>query len=222
MTRVKIGCAVLALAATLACATNTGTGALVGAGGGAALGAGVGALAGGGKGALIGGLVGAGVGAAAGAGIGHYMDKQQEALKNVKGAQVDRQGDKLVVRFNSAILFDTNKAGLKQACEQDLSEFANVLKQYPETEITVEGHTDSKGKKKYNKKLSLQRAESVITFLSAQGVDRARMTPQGYGDEKPVADNKTQDGRKANRRVEIQINANEKMRQQEATQQPPS
>src|SRR5215831_21100555 len=85
------------------CATNQGKGALIGGGGGAALGAGIGALAGGGKGALIGGAVGAAVGAGTGAIIGHYMDKQEEDLRKVKGANVERQGDQLVVRFNSAI-----------------------------------------------------------------------------------------------------------------------
>src|SRR5262245_62047835 len=92
-----------------ACATNTGKGALIGGGGGAALGAGIGALAGGGKGALVGGAIGAGVGAGTGALIGRYMDKQEEDLKKVKGANIQRQGDTLVVRFNAAILFDKNK-----------------------------------------------------------------------------------------------------------------
>ena len=214
MMRLKL-CTVIVLAAlALACATKQGTGALVGAGGGAALGAGIGALAGGGKGALIGGAVGAAAGAAGGALIGHYMDKQEEEMKKVKGAQVERQGDKLVVRFNSAILFDTNKANLKPASQKDLSGFARVLVQYPETNIIVEGHTDNKGKKKHNKELSSRRAESVIVFLEAQGVARGRMTPEGFGDERPVADNATSAGRKQNRRVQIEINANDKLRQQ--------
>ncbi|HJZ84751.1 MAG TPA: OmpA family protein [Polyangia bacterium] len=218
MTRLKL-CISIALVAgvTLACATKEGTGALVGAGGGAALGAGVGALAGGGKGALIGGAVGAGVGAATGAVIGHYMDKQEADMKkNVKGAKIERQGDKLVVQFNSAILFDTNKTDLKPAAQHDLSEFAKVLVQYPDTDIIVEGHTDNKGKKEKNKKLSVARAESVIKFLESQGVAGPRMTPEGFGDEKPVADNKTAEGRQANRRVQIEINANAKLKQQDA------
>jgi outer membrane protein OmpA-like peptidoglycan-associated protein len=136
----------------------------------------------------------------------------------VKGADVQRQGDKLVVRFNSAILFDTKKAKLKPASEKDLSEFANVLKQYPETNLVVEGHTDNVGKKAYNKKLSENRADSVIGFLDTQGVVRARMTAVGFADDRPVGDNKTEEGRQANRRVEIQITANEKMQQQAAQQ----
>jgi outer membrane protein OmpA-like peptidoglycan-associated protein len=219
MTMSKIVIRMVLVAGVGGCATNTGKGALIGGGVGAGLGAGVGALAGGGKGALVGGAVGAGVGAGAGALIGNYMDKQEADLKKVKGADVQRQGDKLVVRFNSAILFDTGKAKLKPASEKDLSEFAAVLKQYQETNLVVEGHTDNVGKKAKNKKLSESRAGSVISFLDTQGVVRPRMTAVGYADDRPVGDNKTEDGRKANRRVEIQITANEKMQQQQAAQQ---
>jgi len=201
------------------CATNAGKGALIGAGGGGLAGAGIGALAGGGKGAMVGGAIGAGVGAGAGALIGNYMDKQEADLKKVKGADVKREGDKLIVRFNSAILFDTGKAKLKPASEKDLTEFAGVLKQYPETNIIVEGHTDNVGKKAKNKKLSETRAHSVIGFLDANGVVKTRVTAVGYADDRPVADNATDAGRQANRRVEIQISANEKLQQQQAAQQ---
>jgi outer membrane protein OmpA-like peptidoglycan-associated protein len=199
------------------CATNQGKGALIGAGGGAVAGAGIGALVGGGKGALIGGAIGAGAGAATGAVIGHYMDKQQEALKKVKGANVERQGDQLVVRFNSAILFDTGKSKLKPQSENDLASFAHVLKQYPETDLIIEGHTDNVGKRPRNKKLSEARAHAVISFLTKEGVAEGRMTGLGLADERPVADNNTEQGRQQNRRVEVQIKANEKM-QREAAQ----
>src|SRR5690242_18654213 len=89
----------LVLLASAGCATNEGKGAGIGAGGGALAGVGVGALVGGEKGAVIGGVVGAGVGAATGATIGRYMDKQEKALKEVKGAKVERQGDQLLVKF---------------------------------------------------------------------------------------------------------------------------
>ena len=123
---------------------------------------------------MIGGAIGAGVGAGAGALIGNYMDKQEAELKKVKGADVKREGDKLIVRFNSAILFDTGKAKLKPASEKDLTEFAGVLKQYPDTNIIVEGHTDNVGKKAKNKKLSETRAQSVIGFLDGHGVVKTR------------------------------------------------
>ena len=220
MRKLRLTATILLVAgAATACATKAGTGALIGGGGGAAVGAGIGALAGGGKGALVGGAVGAGVGAGAGAVIGHYMDKQEADLKKVKGANVQREGDKLIVRFNSAILFDTGKAKLKPASEKDLTEFAGVLKQYPETNIIVEGHTDNVGKKAKNKKLSETRAQSVIGFLDANGVVKSRVTAVGYADDRPVGDNATDAGRQANRRVEIQISANEKLQQEQAAQQ---
>ncbi len=210
--------AVLFFAAVLgsACATNQGKGAAIGAGGGAAVGAGIGALAGGGKGALVGGLIGAGVGAGSGALIGRYMDKQEADLKKLKGANIERQGDKLVVRFNAAILFDKNKALLKPKSKSDLSEFAEVLKKYPDTDLIIEGHTDNKGKKPKNQKLSIDRAQAVIAQLSSVGVAGTRMTGRGYADDRPVADNKKEEGRMQNRRVEVQIEANQQMKQQAA------
>ena len=199
-----------------ACATKTGTGALVGGGSGAVLGAGVGALMGGGKGAAVGAGVGAAVGAGTGALIGNYMDRQEKALKEVKSAKVERQGDKLVVKFASAILFDTNKAELKSASRNDLAEFAKVLKEYKDTDLIVEGHTDNTGKKAHNQKLSVARAESVISFLENEGVARSRLTGRGFADDMPVAPNSTADGRQQNRRVQIQIAANEKLQKQDA------
>lgn len=214
------GSAVAALVAGVAlvfggCATKTGTGAAAGAGGGALLGAGIGALAGGGKGAIIGAGVGAAAGASGGAIIGSYMDKQEKALKEVKGAKVEREGDKLTVKFDSAILFDTNKAILKPASERDLEEFSKVLAEYKETDLVIEGHTDNKGKKKRNKQLSEERAEAVIAYLEKHGVDRSRMRGVGHADDKPVADNTTEDGRMQNRRVQVEIAANEELKKKE-------
>jgi outer membrane protein OmpA-like peptidoglycan-associated protein len=216
-TLIKLGCT-LPLVAMLsaACATKTQTGAATGAGGGALLGAGLGALMGGKKGAVIGAGVGAAAGAGTGALIGRYMDKQEAALKEVKGAKVEREGDQLVVKFNSAILFDTNKAILKPASQTDLTEFAKVLKEYKDTDLVIEGHTDSTGKKERNQKLSMERAEAVTAFLESQGVERPRLTARGFADEQPVGDNATEAGRQANRRVQIQIAANEKLKKDDA------
>jgi outer membrane protein OmpA-like peptidoglycan-associated protein len=213
----KLGCAVPMLALLAgSCATKTKTGAATGAGGGALLGAGIGALVGGKKGALVGAGVGAAAGATTGALIGRYMDKQEAALKQVQSAKVEREGNKLVVKFNSAILFDTAKSDLKGPAKNDLTEFANVLKEYRDTDLIIEGHTDSTGKKDFNKRLSVSRADSVIGFLESQGVERTRMTGRGYADEMPVADNSTDAGRQANRRVQIHIAANEKLQQEDA------
>lgn len=197
-----------------ACATKTQSGALLGAGAGGLAGAGVGAAFGGGKGALVGGAVGAAAGAGAGALIGNYMDKQEKALKQVKGANVERQGDQLVVKFNSAILFDTGKSKLKPASKKDLTEFAKVLKEYKDTDLVIEGHTDNKGKKANNQKLSMARAKAVIALLEAEGVEATRLTPQGYADDRPVAPNDNEAGRAQNRRVQIQITANKQLAEQ--------
>jgi len=213
----KLSAAVWILYFVAACATKTQSGALVGAGAGGLAGAGIGALAGGGKGAMLGGAIGAVAGGGAGALIGNYMDKQEKALKEVKGASVERQGDKLVVKFNSAILFDTGKSKLKPASEKDLSEFAKVLAEYKDTDVVVEGHTDNRGKKASNKKLSLARANSVITFLQSNSVTKDRMTGRGYADDMPAATNASEAGRAQNRRVQIQITANEKLQRQAAS-----
>jgi outer membrane protein OmpA-like peptidoglycan-associated protein len=216
----RLGVAIGAVAyLATACATKTQSGALIGAGAGGLAGAGVGAAFGGGKGALVGGAVGAAAGAGAGALIGNYMDKQEKALKQVKGANVERQGDQLIVKFNSAILFDTGKSKLKPASKQDLAEFAKVLKEYKDTDLVVEGHTDSKGKKALNKKLSLARAKAVTALLEAEGVAPGRMDALGLADEKPVASNANEAGRAQNRRVQIQITANEQLARQSAAAQ---
>ncbi len=215
----KLGCTLplVAFVAT-ACATKTQTGAAAGAGGGALVGAGLGALVGGKQGAVIGAGVGAAAGAGTGALIGRYMDKQEAALKEVKGAKVEREGNLLLVKFNSAILFDTGKSLLKPASQTDLAEFAKVLKEYKDTDLVIEGHTDNTGKKDVNRKLSVARSEAVIGFLESNGVDRARMTGRGYADDQPVASNDTDDGRQQNRRVQIQIAANETLKKQDAAQ----
>jgi len=144
------------------------------------------------------------------------MDKQEADLKKVKGANIAREGDKLVVRFNSAILFDKNKAELKPKSKTDLAEFAQVLKKYPETDLVIEGHTDNTGKKVRNQKLSVARAEAVISYLGSEGVSPQRMTGHGYADDRPVADNANDDGRQQNRRVEVQIEANQELKQKQA------
>jgi outer membrane protein OmpA-like peptidoglycan-associated protein len=198
------------------CAKKSGTGALIGGGAGGAAGAGIGALAAGKKGAVIGGLAGAAVGAGTGALIGHYMDKQEEELKKVKAANVERKGDELVVKFASAILFDTGKSELKPQSKTDLTEFAGVLKKYPDTNLVIEGHTDSTGSVATNEKLSAARAQAVVDFLASQGVVGMRMQGKGFASTMPVGDNATDAGRQQNRRVEVKIAANEELKKKDA------
>ncbi len=189
------------------CASKSGTGAWIGGAGGAGVGAGIGALVGGKQGALIGGAVGAVAGAGTGAAIGARMDNQQKELeKNMKNAKIERTAQNQInVRFDSGILFDTGNANLKTEAKVELDKFAAVLNQYPETKLTIEGHTDSTGTKTLNQQLSEQRAMSVRNQLSFDSVDVKRMSTYGFADNQPVATNATPEGRAQNRRVEIKI-----------------
>ena len=104
------------------------------------------------------------------------------------------------------VQFETGKAALLPASHALLDEVAKMLKDNPQVElISVEGHTDSTGSADFNRKLSQQRAESVAKYLSNKGVKAARMEPKGFGPDRPVADNETDPGRDANRRVEFNI-----------------
>ena len=213
-----IGCALLSSVLLLsACATSTQSGALAGGGGGALLGAGIGALAGGTKGALIGAALGGVVGGTSGALIGRYMDKQKEALdRDLKSGYVEKRGDKLVVKFDSGILFDTDQAELKPSAQRDLGEFARILREYPDTNIVIQGYTDNTGRADHNRKLSQARAEAVTGYLVSAGVQRPRLVSEGLGDTHPAASNATYEGRAKNRRVEIHIEANQELKKADA------
>jgi len=188
----------------------------VGALGGAAVGAGAGALIAGsghrGTGALIGGVVGA----AAGGAVGNYMDRQAAEMKRkLPEAAIAREGDKLYVALPSGILFDVDKAVIKPAAKDSIAKAAEVLVKYPDTYITVEGHTDSTGTTEYNQKLSERRAEAVRDQLLRDGVPASRVSARGYGESNPIADNSTPEGRQANRRVQLEIRPNEKLKAQQ-------
>lgn len=194
-------------------ASNTAKGTGIGAGAGAAVGAGVGALVNGGKGAAWGAGIGAVVGGAAGLLIGKKMDKQKAELEQIEGAQVEsvNDGQAIKVTFESGILFATNSSTLNQVSKTSLSQFASSLKANPDTDVQIYGHTDSSGNDKINIPLSEQRAQSVLGYLSSQGVSGSRMVSEGMGSSQPVADNATQAGKAQNRRVEVYITPNAKM-----------
>jgi outer membrane protein OmpA-like peptidoglycan-associated protein len=101
------------------------------------------------------------------------------------------------------INFDTGKADLKQDGIATVKEIATLLKSNPTLKLSVEGHTDNVGDAASNKKLSEARAKSVTAAIVAGGVDAARLSATGFGQEKPVADNRTEEGRAKNRRVEL-------------------
>lgn len=196
--------------------SNTGKGAAIGAGGGAALGAGIGALVGKGKGAAIGAAIGGAVGAGTGALIGKKMDKQKKELEAIEGAKVETVTDvndlqAIKVTFDNGILFATNSSQLSNASRDALTKFANSLKNSPDTDVTIYGHTDNTGTREVNERVSKQRADAVANFLVGNGITRARITTEGLAFDQPVADNSTAEGRAQNRRVEIYITANANM-----------
>ena len=185
---------------------------------GAAVGAGAGAVVGGviGKAAgstIVGAIIGAAIGGAAGLYIGNYMDKQaQEIERDIEGAKVERVGEGIKITFPSGILFDVNKADVREETKAELAELAQILNKYEDTDILIEGHTDSTGTYEHNLTLSRQRAQSVANHLAIQKVNAARFTIMGHGEEQPVAPNETEEGRQLNRRVDIGIMANDKLK----------
>jgi outer membrane protein OmpA-like peptidoglycan-associated protein len=194
-------------------ASNTAKGTAIGGGGGAAVGAGIGALLNGGKGAALGAGIGAVVGGAAGALIGNKMDKQKKELEQIENAKVEsiNDGQAIKVTFDSGILFATNSSTLNQASKSALTQFAASLKNTPDTDVEIYGHTDSTGSDKINIPLSKERAGSVKSFLVGQGIADARLVTEGLGSSQPLADNTTKAGQQQNRRVEVFIIPNAKM-----------
>lgn len=185
-----------------------------------------GAIIGGSAGAVLGGIIGkhnnntaagaiigAAVGGAAGAVIGDYMDDQAEELeKDLEGARIERVGEGIMITFDSGILFAVNKSDLSGEAQTNLTKMAAILNKYEDTNIMVDGHTDSDGSDEYNQTLSDQRAAAVARFLAMNQVTSGRMTTTGYGETRPVADNGTVAGKQLNRRVEVAIMANDKLK----------
>lgn len=194
-----------------ACATDPYTGekrvsrTAIGAGAGAVAGAGVGALAGSkhrGRNAAI----GAGIGALAGGAVGGYMDHQAAKLRaelQGTGVSVTKVGNNIVLNMPGNVTFATDRSDVQASFYPVLNSVAKVLKEYEKTLVHVTGHTDSTGGYQYNVDLSQKRADSVSSYLGAQGVQPVRLQARGYGPDKPLAGNETPDGRQQNRRVEI-------------------
>jgi outer membrane protein OmpA-like peptidoglycan-associated protein len=207
--------AVLAIALVISgasCASwsKTAKGATIGAAGGAVVGGVIGKIAGN---TLIGAIAGAALGGAAGAYIGRQMDKQAEEMRrDLEGAKVERIGEGIKITFDSGLLFDINKYDLRAASQENLVKLAAILNKYPDTNILIEGHTDSTGTREINMPLSENRAKAVAHYLATQNVPSARFTVHGYGPDQPIGDNATADGRQMNRRVDLAIMANEKLK----------
>jgi len=213
MKKIRMSIAMILSAALIlsSCASlnRTQKGAAVGTATGGAMGAVIGRDSGN---TALGAIIGAAVGGATGAVIGHQMDKQAEEIKNtVPDAKVERVGEGIVVEFSSKVLFAYDKSNLSDEAKTSLDKLVKVLNSYPDTDIELQGHTDSKGSEEYNQSLSERRANAVSGYLVVQGINNNRLNIKGYGETIPKYSNDTADGRTQNRRVEFLITANEKM-----------
>ncbi len=187
-------------------------GAVIGGAGGAVVGGIIGKKAGN---TALGSILGAAVGGAAGTLIGKKMDRQAEEIKkNVPNAEVIQQGEGLIVKFDSGLLFAFGKADLTADAKSNLAKLSSSMQSNPQTNILVIGHTDNVGSESYNYTLSERRAASVRDYLAMNGVSTSRITTSGKGLTEPIADNSTESGRAQNRRVEIVVVANDAMKQE--------
>ncbi|HEX8425141.1 OmpA family protein [Hymenobacter sp.] len=193
--------------------SKTAKGGIIGGLGGAAAGGVLGRVIGGKNSTAKGAIIGAAVGGAGGALIGRRMDKQAAELKKeMAGAKVERVGEGIKITFDSGLLFAKNSAALTSAAQENIKELAQTLIKYGDTNVIVEGHTDNTGTDAINDPLSQRRAQAVANYTQQQGVDASRFTVTGYGSKQPIADNTTEAGRVANRRVEVAIFANDKLK----------
>lgn len=185
-------------------------GAVIGTAGGAAAGAVIGKAAGN---TALGAIIGATVGGVTGAVIGRKMDKQAEEIKKeVPDAEVVRVGEGIVIEFKSQILFGFDQSNLTADARTNLDKLVTILQKYPDTDIEVQGHTDSKGTDRYNEALFKRRAAAVSNYLSGKGITPSRLTTKGFGETVPKYSNTSEEGQAQNRRVEFLISANEKMK----------
>lgn len=206
---------------------NTTGGGLIGGGAGAGLGALVGNLIGkNAGGTLIGAGIGAAVGTGAGVLIGKKMDKMKAQAEAVQNAQVEAVTDQnglaaVKVTFDSGILFTSGKSTLSATAMSNLKDFTNnVLKANPDADVAIQGYTDNSPFKgvsaeesvQKNITLSQNRADAVKSFILSEGAGASQIKSSiGYGENNPVADNSTKEGKAQNRRVEIYLYASEAM-----------
>ena len=177
-------------------------------GGGAAAGALIGAATSSKKDRGKGALIGAVVGGAAGAGYGYYADRQEQRLRQEltgTGVQVVRNGDNLQLIMPGNITFASSSSDISSSFYPTLNSLVKVFKEFDKNGIDIVGHTDSTGSLELNMRLSQERATSVASYLTGQGVSGARISSRGVGPSQPIASNDTSAGKAQNRRVEINL-----------------
>lgn len=196
--------------------SKTQKGAAVGTATGGAMGAVIGKASGN---TGLGAIIGAAAGGTAGAIIGSKMDQQAEEMKEtIPEAQILRVEEGIVVEFSSKVLFGFDRSDLSNNAESNLDKLVTIINEYEDTNIQIQGHTDSKGTVAYNQNLSEERSQSVANYLVKQGVIASRLTIIGFGESLPKYLNTTEDGRDKNRRVEFLITANDKMKKEAAVE----
>lgn len=176
--------------------------------GGAAAGAVVGAATSSRSDRTKGALIGATVGGAAGAGYGYYVDQQEARLRQElvgTGVQVIRNGDNLQLVMPGNITFASNSSDISSSFYPTLNSLVKVFKEFDKNGVAIVGHTDSTGSMELNMRLSQDRANSVASYLTGQGVPGSRISSRGVGPTQPIASNDTTTGRAQNRRVEINL-----------------
>lgn len=186
-------------------ASNTAKGTAIGAGSGGVIGGIIGKQS---NNTAVGAIIGAAVGGATGAIIGRQMDKQAEELRaDLKGARVERVGEGIKITFDSGLMFDFDSFSLTPGTKQNLTNLSKTLNKYEDTDILIEGHTDKKGTDDYNMTLSKKRAQAVANYLQQLNIKNSRITSNGYGEIQPISE-----ADQENRRVEVAIFANKKMK----------
>ena len=140
--------------------------------------------------------------------VGAYMNRQEQALRTAvgdSGVRVIRQGDELLLTIPSGINFAYKSAQIDPAFRPTLDRVAAALAEFDRTWVDVYGHTDAIGSEGYNRGLASERAAAVAELLRGRGVAGARIGIRSFGFSQPIATNETEEGRAANRRVEIRI-----------------
>ncbi len=144
--------------------------------------------------------------------VAQYLDGQARELETIHHAHAVVVDEELRITWDADALFDFDSAMLQLDSQKKIKTMAEVFIQNPETDILIVGHTDSIGSPEYNQKLSERRAFSLQQSLVDNGVAASRIESIGYGDARPIASNSTDEGRRANRRIEIRVRPTDALR----------